>query len=292
MTWVKLDDALSIHHKVIGLSDGAFRTYIESMCLASRSLSDGLIKSEHVRPLGGSRRFRELAAAGLMDELDGGAFSIHDYLVYNPSRESVLKKQAEARDRMGRVRGNNTRSSDDVRANNARSSLPPDPRIPEEEQQEQIPPTPQPFEVVERDPVWRRLCEAHKELTTRLHPPPTEEQQFETWVNAGASEADIESALAQIKAWPVAPEKPWAAFREALGSRLASRAIGGTSERGATAPGGASSSGPVRGGRAGAGPGGYGGGRRPDSRGGIQAAALPRRAGEVLPEFANDGSAG
>lgn len=67
----------------------------------------------------------KLVTVGLWERTETG-YMIHDYLVYNPSREHVEKKRAEARERMATRRrgadGTFGDCSQEVRANNAETS--------------------------------------------------------------------------------------------------------------------------------------------------------------------------
>lgn len=83
MGWVKLDDGFSMHPKVVGLSLEARWAYVEALCYAAKYETDGVVPATvaangHVR--------QELLAAGLWEN-GPASVVIHDYLVYNPSRE-------------------------------------------------------------------------------------------------------------------------------------------------------------------------------------------------------------
>lgn len=97
MTWVKLSDDFATHPKVIGLSDVALRTLIESYCYAARHMTDGHLAVPVVAKLGTKRIRTELVDAGLWDTNGDGGVLIHDYLEYNPSRAEILaQKEAHA----------------------------------------------------------------------------------------------------------------------------------------------------------------------------------------------------
>jgi hypothetical protein len=85
MGWVKLDDGFPHHPKVVGLSLDARWAYVESLCYAARYETDGVVP-DAVAPNGTVRA--ELLASGLWEN-SGKSISIHDYLVYNPSREEA-----------------------------------------------------------------------------------------------------------------------------------------------------------------------------------------------------------
>ena len=92
--WVKIDNGLPDHPKVIGLSDAAFRLYVTGICYSSRFLTDGELSSAVLRRLGGAEAAQELVKAGLLAETPEGA-QIASYGEYQQSKEVVeLKKQA------------------------------------------------------------------------------------------------------------------------------------------------------------------------------------------------------
>ena len=90
MSWVKIDDAMPDHLKVVPLSDAAFRAYVTSICYAARSLSDGFIPFKKAKEFAGRARVIQELVPGLWETAEGG-FRVHDYLQYNPSREAVTK---------------------------------------------------------------------------------------------------------------------------------------------------------------------------------------------------------
>ena len=112
MTWVTFDDGFPDHRKVSALSDSAFRLHVAGICHCNKHLSDGLVDAEDVPRL--VRRFRrqalnELVERGLWVEVgtEAGvaAYSIHDFLDWNLSREKVLARREKAASRMRRRRG-------------------------------------------------------------------------------------------------------------------------------------------------------------------------------------------
>lgn len=110
MTWVKLDDSLHEHEKIIGLSDRAFRLHITALCYSARNLTDGRITPRAVKVLSAilswstPRRFiHELVAAGIWEQDDDG-YIIHDFLHFNPSAAQVQRDRKRARERMAERR--------------------------------------------------------------------------------------------------------------------------------------------------------------------------------------------
>ena len=114
MPWVRFDDQATIHRKVSGLSDAAFRLHFSAIFWCARNLTDGAVPEEdlddvcaRVRTPG--RFVAELLKRGLWHEADQGCDSpdcptypdnavthgagdgwvIHDYLEYQPSKARV-----------------------------------------------------------------------------------------------------------------------------------------------------------------------------------------------------------
>jgi hypothetical protein len=83
MGWVRLDDGFSMHPKVVTLSLEARWAYVEALCYAAKYETDGIVP-ETVAANGAVRR--ELLAAGLW-ESGTASVVIHDFLIYNPSKE-------------------------------------------------------------------------------------------------------------------------------------------------------------------------------------------------------------
>jgi hypothetical protein len=108
-TYVRLHDGFDEHPKVTGLSDKAFRTYIEALCYCSRNLTDGKVSFATSRKLASSRVWAVLLAAGLVEEVnaDGISYVLHDYLEHQRSADQVKQFKAakqEAGRRGGKAR--------------------------------------------------------------------------------------------------------------------------------------------------------------------------------------------
>lgn len=88
--WVKFENATPENHKVIAVSDRAFRLWFDAVCYCSRTLSDGEVSAVAVRKMAGrsKRSVDELIGAGLFLEREDGV-EVKDYLKYNPSRAEI-----------------------------------------------------------------------------------------------------------------------------------------------------------------------------------------------------------
>lgn len=109
MTWVKLDDKMADHPKIVGLSDRAFRAHISALCYANRHLTDGVIPSTFLRV----RVAEELVTAGVWARF-GDAYRIHDFLDYQPSKahiDEVKAKRIEAGRAGGHAKANAQQSA-------------------------------------------------------------------------------------------------------------------------------------------------------------------------------------
>ena len=127
MTWVRLDDKLPRHPKVMALGKlrhPALGVHVEALCYCSEYLTDGILPAEYVRRC--QRRLVEaLVSVGIRHRLGDGTVQVHDYLDYNPSREAVNAKRTEARVRMNILR--TSREPADSRARASRTHPVPEP---------------------------------------------------------------------------------------------------------------------------------------------------------------------
>lgn len=99
MSWIKIDDGMTEHPKLVHLSDPAFRVWHRALGYCSRHSTDGLITHAMLRSLGARPKLiAELTTVvppyehALLEVVDTG-YQMHDYLDYQPSRESVLAKR-------------------------------------------------------------------------------------------------------------------------------------------------------------------------------------------------------
>lgn len=114
MRWVKFDVQLPTHPKVMGLSDRAFRLFVETVCYCGAHLTDGEIPVPLIRSAP-KKAVQELVDAGLFDISEEAGWRVHDFLAYNRSRADVEGEKDASRERMRDVRANTERSSSEVR---------------------------------------------------------------------------------------------------------------------------------------------------------------------------------
>jgi hypothetical protein len=113
MGWVRLDDNFADHPKVIGLSDTAFRLYIEALCYSNRQLTDGFIPMAVYLKASKNDDADYLIEAGLWQEVPLG-YQIRSYDEYQPLREKVEEKREQARERLRRFREKREGNADET----------------------------------------------------------------------------------------------------------------------------------------------------------------------------------
>jgi hypothetical protein len=123
MPWVRIDDQFPDHPKVVAAGQAAAWLYVTGLCYCNRMLTDGFIPIDQVARLVpyGAKLAPKLVEVGLWIQTtrDGAeGFAVHDYHVYQPTREEVLadrKKNAErqkrARERAAAKRTRNSKSN-------------------------------------------------------------------------------------------------------------------------------------------------------------------------------------
>jgi hypothetical protein len=102
--WVKLDDRFPTNPKVEGLSAYAFRAYVEGLCHCALHLTDGHLSAAATRRLAKPKPRAELIDGGLWDEAPDGSVWVHDYLLFQPSRNQVVEER-ERKARAGALGG-------------------------------------------------------------------------------------------------------------------------------------------------------------------------------------------
>ncbi|YCK81382.1 hypothetical protein M1D89_20280 [Arthrobacter sp. D3-18] len=85
------------HRKIRTLSDKAFRLHVELIADCNEATSDGKF-SKHELNMRGIKTGKELIAAGLVEEIEGG-YQLHDYLSHQPSRVEIAQRRQDKRER-------------------------------------------------------------------------------------------------------------------------------------------------------------------------------------------------
>lgn len=105
MSWVKVDDQMPRHPKLLSLGKDRLMcqgVWLDGMCYASGYLTDGFVPSAALER--GTDRFADrLVAAGLWERVEGG-YRIHDYHDYQPTKAVVTESRRKAAERQSRHR--------------------------------------------------------------------------------------------------------------------------------------------------------------------------------------------
>lgn len=121
MTWAKFDDAFWTHPKTLAAGNEAVGAFVRLVCYGCNQLTDGFVPMKVARFVAGPAVLRRLVDVGLLEpqptdqsttQSDGQSttqptgYLIHDFLVYQPSRESVEKDREGIRARVAKHREN------------------------------------------------------------------------------------------------------------------------------------------------------------------------------------------
>ena len=284
MTWVRIDDGMLEHPKVMRLSDAALRVHLAAMCYAARNLTDGVLERPIVKSYGWMKRVPELVAVRVWDVHPEG-WAIHDYLVYNRSREQVLAERAAWVSRQRKWRDKDVSHGVTTPVTTPVShGVPvpvPVPMIPTESFEREIAREPAKFPtgIPEHTPEERtRLVAMHAAFSDQIGGYPGQWDGLNI-IQRGATETDIAYAISQTLANAKGRRK-WPYFEACVGSRVEEREAGNDPDAGR------GSGGAVRGGSAGAGPRGQRRGSNGYGGGGSVPFAVPERPSDlpVYPE--------
>jgi hypothetical protein len=107
MSWLRIDDGFSEHHKIAELTDREFRVWIRVLCYSARNPNKtGRLSRAMRKEIVGltapiTRRFITL---GLLDQdADPGIVCVHDWRTYNPADPTAASRMKRHRDRNATV---------------------------------------------------------------------------------------------------------------------------------------------------------------------------------------------
>jgi hypothetical protein len=116
--WARFEDDYLGNTKLATLSTAAIALDMAAIIYSARELRDGVLSEPDVQAVAALIHLKrwpptaaELVRVNRWAKADGGGFTIHDYLEYQPSRQQVLEERAAAAQRMRRVRGKSGGSS-------------------------------------------------------------------------------------------------------------------------------------------------------------------------------------
>lgn len=113
MTWVKSEDDMPLHPKLLRLSDGAFRLWVNGLHFANRAVTDGRIDKALVPTLNHHGRWSPKQLSSFVGELvpglwidAGDCYEIHDYAHHQREamKDRVERKREYERDKKQKQR--------------------------------------------------------------------------------------------------------------------------------------------------------------------------------------------
>jgi len=110
--WVRLDDRFTTHPKILRCSVRARWLFLECLCYCAGQLTDGRVPAQLLR--GHRKELSELLHVDLLHK-DGEDFVVHDWAVYNGTREQWHQKRAADAERKRRQRDRERDSAQESR---------------------------------------------------------------------------------------------------------------------------------------------------------------------------------
>jgi hypothetical protein len=96
---IRLTNTAPEHPKIVGLSDAAFRLWVELICYCSRQETDGKVTAAAMRRAGKPKVVAELLETEVLEQPNANLYLVHDYLRHQRSAaeiESFRESKAES----------------------------------------------------------------------------------------------------------------------------------------------------------------------------------------------------
>lgn len=107
MSWLRIDDGFSEHHKIAELTDREFRVWIRVLCYSARNPNKtGRLSRAMRKEIVGLTApiTRRLVTLELLDQdADPGIVCVHDWRTYNPADPTAASRMQRHRDRNSTV---------------------------------------------------------------------------------------------------------------------------------------------------------------------------------------------
>jgi hypothetical protein len=113
MTWLKVDDKISGHMKVLKAGNAAFGAWVRMAAWCAERESDGVLPAEAAALYGNQEEIAALLRVGLLHTHPEG-YEVHDFLKYNPSHAHMEAERARWAEKRGRDRRTVPRESSPV----------------------------------------------------------------------------------------------------------------------------------------------------------------------------------
>lgn len=116
MSWLRIDDRMMTHPKIVHLTDRQFRVWMRVLSYCSQ-VEDPTIDEHVIRDVSGltSKGVATYVRLGLLDVVSGSVFVVHDWADYRPKDSSGAERQARwrAKRRHGRNGSGNAERNDE-----------------------------------------------------------------------------------------------------------------------------------------------------------------------------------
>lgn len=110
MSWVRYDDSIAFHHKVIEAGNEAVGAWVRMTAWSSAQLTDGRVPQRIALLIAGTEDvLADLLRVALLDA-DGDDYRIHDYHDHNPRAADVKEKRRQEAERKAAGRGQQGRA--------------------------------------------------------------------------------------------------------------------------------------------------------------------------------------
>lgn len=119
--WVRFENTMPEDAKLPGISDRAFRLWVNAVCYCSRGETDGRIPAALMTSLSitaNKRTVDELVDAGMLKAFDD-KYEIVNYLKFNPSKERISQLKRAGRERVAKHRKRSGVTRDSAQASSA-----------------------------------------------------------------------------------------------------------------------------------------------------------------------------
>lgn len=83
MAWLRLDDGFDTNHKILELREVERWRWTRVLVYCAKNRNKGVVTATVLRELGLEKTVQKLLQIGLLDELSGNAYRVHDWYVYN-----------------------------------------------------------------------------------------------------------------------------------------------------------------------------------------------------------------
>lgn len=113
MTWLKVDDAMPEHPKIVGLAPATKWALMELWCYCARHRTNGKVPEGAVKRMASAKVLRELDQAGLIHR-NGTGWLIHDWLDHNVSAEDAEAKRLADAERLRKWRERRRETDDET----------------------------------------------------------------------------------------------------------------------------------------------------------------------------------